>query len=64
MAEEAKCGCGLVKTAFKVIIGLVLIGIGAWCVITFWPQLINVIKGCIGLFLILVGAITVAIAKD
>ena len=70
MAEEvkegqvAKCGCGAAKTAFRVIIGLALVGLGVWAVIAWWQELLGVVKGCLGLFLILAGAITVAIARD
>ena len=64
MAEEAKCGCGAAKTVLKVIIGLALIGLGAWAVIAWRQELLSVVKGCLGLFFILVGAITVAIARD
>jgi hypothetical protein len=54
----------MLKTVLKVIIGLVLIGLGAWAIILWWPQLLSVVKGCVGLFLILAGLITIAIAKD
>ncbi|MBN2119644.1 MAG: hypothetical protein JW734_01135 [Candidatus Omnitrophica bacterium] len=62
--EESKSGGQAVKTAVKVILGVVLIALGILAVIAWWAELLGVIKGCIGLFLILVGAITVAIARD
>lgn len=64
MAEEQKKGGAGVKTALKIILGLIFIGLGIWAVIAWWSSLLLVIKGCIGLFAILVGAITIAIAKE
>ena len=51
-------------TIFKVILGLVFLGLGVLAVITWWQSLLLVIKGCVGLFLILAGIITLAIAKE
>ena len=48
----------------KILLGLVFIGLGLWAVIVWWQSLWIVFKGCIGLFLILAGAITIAIAKE
>ncbi|MCF7875169.1 MAG: hypothetical protein K9M14_05860 [Candidatus Omnitrophica bacterium] len=65
MAEEQKKkGAAAVKTALKIILGLIFIGLGIWAVIAWWKDLLVVIKGCIGLFAILAGAITIAIAKE
>jgi uncharacterized membrane protein len=52
------------STIFKVILGLVFLVLGVLAIIRWLPQLLSVIKGCIGLFLILAGLITLAIAKD
>ncbi|MCM8757831.1 MAG: hypothetical protein NC900_03685 [Candidatus Omnitrophica bacterium] len=49
---------------FKVILGLVFLALGIWAVVAWWRDLILVIKGCIGAFLILAGIITLAIAKE
>jgi hypothetical protein len=62
--EEKKKGAAAVKTALKIILGLIFIGLGIWAVIAWWKDLLAVIKGCIGLFAILAGAITIAIAKE
>lgn len=62
--EEKKSAAEVVKVFIKLIIGLVLVGLGIWAVIVWWKDLLLVIRGCIGLFLILAGAITIAIAKD
>ncbi len=66
MAEEAaaKKGSKVLKTVLKVIIGLAFLALGVYLIIRWKVQLFNVIKGCVGLFLIMVGAITVAIAKE
>jgi len=65
MAEEKKEKPGIgFKAILKVIIGLVLVGVGIVLVIRWIGPLITLIKGCLGLFLIMAGAITIAIAKE
>jgi hypothetical protein len=70
MAEELKAeekkgeGKKMLATIFKVILGLVFLALGVLAVIGWWPQLKDLIKGCIGLFLILAGVITLAIARE
>lgn len=66
MAEQSteKKGNGGVKTALKIFISIMLIIIGLWAVIAWLPSLLTVIKGFVGLFLIAIGAITIAIAKE
>ncbi len=72
MAEEVKenkeqekkdSGKG-VKTFLKVILGIVFLGLGAYLIWRWRWDLIALVKGSIGLFLILAGAITLAIAKE
>jgi uncharacterized membrane protein len=53
-----------ISTIFKVILGLLFLVLGVLAIIKWLPNLLSVIKGCIGLFLILAGLITLAIAKD
>lgn len=63
--EEAKCAAkNIVGTVIKVILGLALLVLGVGAVIRWWQPLLTVVKGCIGLFLILAGIITLAIAKE
>lgn len=70
MAEELKQneskqdGKKMLSTIFKVILGLAFLVIGVAAVIKWWIDLVIVFKGCIGLFLILAGIITLAIAKE
>ena len=70
MAEEVKQeekkveAKKIISTVFKVILGLVFLALGIWAIIAWWKDLLLVIKGCIGLFLILAGIITLAIAKE
>ena len=54
----------LAKAALKMILGVVfvLLGFAVW--IKWWGAFATVFKGCIGLFLIMAGAITIAIAKE
>ncbi len=70
MAEEVKLETKkveakkVISTIFKVILGLVFLVLGVLAIIKWLPQLLSLIKGCIGLFLFLAGLITLAIAKD
>ena len=51
-------------TIFKVLLGLVFLAFGGWALYKGWWYLIAVIKGTVGLFFILAGIITLAIAKE
>jgi len=70
MAEELKqeeCkqdSKKIAATVLKVILGLVLLVLGIGAIIRWWVPILIVFKGCIGLFLILAGVITLAIAKE
>jgi len=72
-AEEKKCcstekGCCDPKKTLsqmvKVLLGLGFLILGGWAILRFWPELLLMIKGGVGLFLVLVGVITLAIAKE
>jgi len=60
MAEGKKA----VSTFLKVIIGLAFLVLGVLAILRWLPQLLTLMQGSIGLFLILAGIITLAIAKD
>lgn len=63
--EEAKADAKqTVSTLLKVILGLIFLVLGVVATIVFRGQIIHIIKGCIGPFLILAGIVTLAIAKD
>jgi len=74
MAAEEKCCGGTEKnccdpkktlaTLFKVVLGLGFLVLGGLAILKFWGALLVIIKGGIGLFLILAGVITLAIAKE
>jgi hypothetical protein len=70
MADEVKTevkkegGNKTLATLFKVVLGLAFLVLGAWLVYREWAHLLNLIKGSIGLFFILAGVITLAIAKE
>jgi len=51
-------------TIFKVVLGLVFLALGVLAIMKWLPDLLAVVRGCIGLFLILAGIITLAIAKE
>lgn len=59
--QEAKKVFGAI---FKVVLGLALLALGVASVIRWFESLKIVFTGCIGLFLILAGLITLAIAKE
>lgn len=66
MAEELKQESGgkkVISTILKVILGLAFLTAGIMALISWRGALILLIKGSIGLFLILAGLIILAIAK-
>ncbi len=66
--KEGQCCCAqggnVIATIFKVILGLVFLCLGAMALLRWWKLLFMMVKGCIGLFLILAGVVTLAIAKE
>ena len=70
MAEEVKQEAKkaepnkMMSTLLKVVLGIVFLVLGVYGVMRWWGQLLTIIKGCLGLFLILAGIITLAIAKE
>lgn len=74
MVDEKKCCGGAVEkccdpkktiaTLFKVILGLAFLVLGGVAILKWWKALLLIVKGCIGLFLVLAGVITLAIAKE
>lgn len=52
------------KAIIKLILGMVLIILGLIALISWHEELFTIIKGCIGLFVILAGVITIASAKS
>lgn len=52
------------STIFKVFLGLAFLALGALAIYVWWVDLKTVFKGCIGLFALLAGMITLAIAKE
>ena len=62
--EKKMDGKKLLTTLIKVVVGLGLLALGVISILRWWPELVEIIKGCLGLFLILAGIITLAIAKE
>ena len=54
----------VISTVFKVILGLVFLILGVMAIIGWRLDLLVVLRGCIGLFLVLAAIITFAIAKE
>jgi polyferredoxin len=62
--DKAEAKKNIAATALKVLIGLTLLVLGGLALFSWWPELMVIFKGSIGLFLILAGIITLAIAKE
>lgn len=54
----------VLSTFFKVVLGLLFLVLGGLAILRYWGSLLVIVQGCIGLFLILAGVITLAIAKE
>ncbi len=61
--QEEKSGSSG-RSSLKLVIGIIFVLLGVIALANWFGELIMVIKGCIGLFLIMAGAITIAIAKE
>ena len=55
---------GVLAALLKVAIGLLLLVLGGWALLAWWPEVKDLFKGSIGLFLVLAGIIALAIAKE
>ncbi len=70
MAEEVKQEQAKPETskvfsvALKMILGLGFLALGVLSIVRWWMHLKVVILGCLGLFLLLAGIITLAIARE
>jgi ascorbate-specific PTS system EIIC-type component UlaA len=65
MADEEKKGIPqAVKTVLKVILGIILLAAGAWLVWFWWGDVLAIIRGFLGIVVILAGIIFLAIAKE
>jgi len=70
MAEEVKQeekkteAKNMFPTIFKVLLGMAFLVLGVLAIMSWRSDLLSVIKGCIGPFLVLAAIITFAIAKE
>ena len=65
MADEEKKGIPqATKMALKVILGIILLAVGAWLIWLWKWDVWTVIKGFLGMVVILAGVIFLAIAKE
>lgn len=62
--QEKRKSSEVFKTFLKMALGVILVIIGGVLIWKWWPSVWTVIKGCLGPFLILVGIIIIAIAKE
>ncbi len=64
--KESSCSrsCTGSKSIIKVIIGLIFLVVGISLMIKWAGPLFILVKGCLGLFLVMAGAVTIAIAKE
>jgi hypothetical protein len=54
----------MIGKVVKVFIGLIFISLGAWLVYLWWGDLLALVRGGLGLFLILCGLIAFALVAD
>ncbi len=54
----------MVSKIIKVVLGLIFILLGVWTITLWWNDLLTLVRGGIGLFLILVGLIAFALVAD
>lgn len=54
----------MISKIIKVLIGLILVALGAWTIYLWWGDLLTLIRGGLGLVLILAGLITFALVAD
>lgn len=54
----------MIGKMLKVLIGLSLVALGSWTVYLWWGDLITLIRGSLGLVLILAGLIAFALVAD
>ncbi len=54
----------MVSGILKLVLGLAFLVLGVWAIISWWQDLLGVVRGSIGLLLVLAGVITLAIAKE
>lgn len=45
----------------KILVGIILIGIGAYTITLWWPDVLTIVRGGLGLLLVLAGMICFAI---
>ena len=62
MAEEKKSN--VFKMIIKVIVGIILIALGVVSICYWWSDLLILVRGVIGIVLVLAGLIFFAITKD
>lgn len=62
--EQKKAVSGVAKIALKVILGIILLAVGAWLIWLWRWDVSTVIKGFVGIVVILAGVIFLAIAKE
>ena len=64
MAEESKGAKQTAKAALKAALGIILLSVGVWLIWLWQGSLLIVIKGCLGIAVVLGGIIFLAIAKE
>ena len=65
MSDESNAGCGCrFASLSKLIFGILVVLLGAFLTFQFFPLLLQVVAACLGPFLVLVGLIIIAVAKE
>lgn len=64
-SDKKKCSCVRgSKSILKLLSGIIFVILGLLAVIGWWVDLWAVVRGCVGIVLVLIGAITIAISKE
>ena len=64
MAEEKKSVKAGIMTALKIALGVVLVIVGIWAIVLWRWDVLTLIRGSIGVVILLAAAICFAIAKE
>jgi len=62
--KEEKTSCACSKAGMKIVLGIVLLALGVIAILAWSHDLLTIIRGCVGVFLLMAGIITLAIAKE
>jgi membrane-bound ClpP family serine protease len=62
--DQSDPGSRLLPVIIKVVLGLVFLALGVWAIMRWFNSFKILFQGCVGVFLLLVGVIVLAFAKE